>query len=89
MINNVCREISEFIEDDNLIILRSTVEVGTTTNIKSTLKKIKTFKFLSVQKEQLRANMIELRNLPQIVGAETLEVALRVSQFLASLHLQL
>ena len=37
MINNVCREISEFIKDDNLIILRSTVPVGCTRNFVASL----------------------------------------------------
>ena len=58
MINNVCREISDFIKNDNLIILRSTVEVGTTKKIKHYFKKRKnTFKFPFVQKEQLRARL--------------------------------
>ncbi len=83
MINNVCREISDFIKNDNLIILRSTVEVGTTKKIKHYFKKKKKHIQISFCPERTIEGkaMIELRSLPQIVGAETLEVALRVSQF--------
>lgn len=83
MMERVCKEISKFIKNDDLVVLRSTVEVGTTKRIKNlffeqTKKRIKVA-FCPERTIEGDA-MTELRKLPQIIGSDDMEVASRVSQ---------
>tara|TARA_X000000950_G_scaffold111991_1_gene141024 strand:- start:17129 stop:18517 length:1389 start_codon:yes stop_codon:yes gene_type:complete len=84
MMERVCKEISLFTKNDDLIILRSTVEVGTTKKMTKNYFKKKKFKVdvAFCPERTIEGNaMIELRKLPQIVGADEMEVTSRVSQF--------
>ncbi len=84
MIENVSREISKNLKEGDLILLRSTVEVGTTEYLKN--------KFFNKEKIEYEIAfcpertiegkaMIELRQLPQIIGADNINTSSRVSQF--------
>ena len=84
MMERVCKEISAFTKSNDLVILRSTVEVGTT---KKMTKRFFNQPDLKVgvafcPERTIEGNaMIELRKLPQIVGSDEMEVTSRVSQF--------
>ena len=84
MMERVCEEISLFAKNNDLVILRSTVEVGTTKKMtkiffnKTNLKVGVAF----CPERTIEGNaMTELRKLPQIVGSDEMEVTSRVSQF--------
>ncbi len=84
MIYNVCNEISSFLKKDDLIVLRSTVEVGTTKNLKKKIldKTNMEFDIAFCPERTIEGKaMIELRSLPQIIGTENMETSLRLSQF--------
>ena len=84
MITNVCEEIKKFLKDGDLIILRSTVEIGSTKiickNILDTAKKKYEIAFCPERTLEGKA-MTELRTLPQIIGADLLETRIRCAQF--------
>lgn len=84
MMKRVCKEISTFTKNNDLVILRSTVEVGTTKKMTKMFFNNKTIKVgvAFCPERTIEGNaMIELRKLPQIVGSEEMEVTSRVSQF--------
>ena len=84
MIKNVCNEIKDNLRDKNLVILRSTVEIGSTKNI---CKKIlnnanKKYEIAFCPERTLEGKaMNELRILPQIIGSDNLSTRMRCSQF--------
>lgn len=82
-IQNICEDISLILNDDDLIILRSTVKLGTTRRIakpilESCNKKIQ-IAFCPERTVEGQA-MVELRYLPQIIGSDNLATSLRASQ---------
>tara|TARA_E500000178_G_C17037537_1_gene764314 strand:- start:6193 stop:7578 length:1386 start_codon:yes stop_codon:yes gene_type:complete len=84
MIENVSKEISENLKKNDLIILRSTVEVGTTEYLKNKFfdKRKVDYQIAFCPERTIEGKaMIELRQLPQIIGADDINVASRVSQF--------
>tara|TARA_B100000989_G_scaffold92931_1_gene67325 strand:+ start:445 stop:1812 length:1368 start_codon:yes stop_codon:yes gene_type:complete len=84
MMKNVCEEISRFLKKGDLIILRSTVEVGTTEKMKNEVfdKSHKDYEIAFCPERTIEGKaMIELRNLPQIVGSNDPKTTNRVSQF--------
>ena len=88
MITNVCNEISEHLKENNLVILRSTVEVGTTKRLeKEILKKRKiNFDIAFCPERTIEGKaMIELRKLPQIIGTNNMTTSSRLSQFFSFL----
>ena len=83
MMKNVCEEISKYLKDGDLVILRSTVEVGTTQKMKSEIfdKTLKNYELAFCPERTIEGKaMIELRILPQIVGSNKTETTARVSQ---------
>lgn len=80
---NVSNEIAEHLKDGDLVILRSTVKLGTTRNVVKPLLE-KAGKKLSLafcpERTVEGQAMAELRYLPQIVGADNLTTSVRASQ---------
>ncbi len=84
MISNVCNEISSVLKENSLIILRSTVEIGSTKNIcKKIFNKRKIdYQIAFCPERTLEGKaMSELRVLPQIIGSEKIETRIRCAQF--------
>ena len=84
MIINVCKEIKENLREKNLVILRSTVEIGSTEKICQKILKSanKKFEIAFCPERTLEGKaMIELRTLPQIIGSKNLSTRMRCSQF--------
>ena len=80
MIKSVAEEIANHMRDDALIILRSTVQLGTTRNIvKKTLEKSgKRFSLAYCPERTIEGNaMAELSFLPQIIGGLTKDATLQ------------
>ncbi|MDJ0630803.1 MAG: nucleotide sugar dehydrogenase [Rhodobacter sp.] len=76
MIENAAGQVAEHLDDGALVILRSTVKCGTARNIVAPIlaKTGKKFHIAMCPERTLEGNAIqELRELPQIVGADTEE----------------
>ncbi len=83
MIEAASRQVAECLRDGDMVILRSTVKLGTTrTIVKPILDACgKRFDIAFCPERTLEGQaLVELNQLPQIVGAESLEVAARASQ---------
>lgn len=88
MVENVAREVASNIKDGGLVIMRSTVKLGTTQSLvipilEETGKRIQ-IAFCperTIEGHALR----ELRSLPQIVGADDSETAMRAAQIFSFL----
>ena len=83
MVENVITEVSQHLSDGDLVIMRSTVKLGTTR--KSVMPKLaatgKTFDLAFCPERTLEGKaLVELRQLPQIVGGMTISAAVRASQ---------
>lgn len=83
MIENVAREVSRNLKRGDLVILRSTVKIGTTSKVISPILKKSGVEFevafcpeRTLEGQALR----ELRELPQIVGGKTVSTTVRASQ---------
>jgi len=66
-----CKEIAKILKDGDLVILRSTVKVGTTKNIVFPIlkKTMKSFYLVYCPERAIEGSALkELRNLPQIIG---------------------
>jgi UDP-N-acetyl-D-mannosaminuronic acid dehydrogenase len=88
MIKNATHQIAENFEDGALVILRSTVQIGTARKVvKPILDKKGVFYELAVCPERtLEGNaMNELRQLPQVIGAETENTLFRASHLFSRL----
>ena len=88
MIKSAVSEIVSQIKDDSTVIVRSTVEVGTTRNCVDTeLKKTKKKYFLAMCPERtLEGNAIkELNTLPQIIGSDDRDTFDKVSKLFRQL----
>lgn len=82
MIEAATHEVADNMPDGALVILRSTVKVGTTRNIVSPILEAsgKAFAIAMCPERTLEGNALqELRELPQVVGADTQEVADRAA----------
>ncbi|MEM7057450.1 MAG: nucleotide sugar dehydrogenase [Pseudomonadota bacterium] len=78
------REVAENMEDGALVILRSTVKIGTARNVVAPILAAsgKSFEIAMCPERTLEGNaMHELRRLPQIVGADTPETRERAAHF--------
>ena len=83
MVQNVAREVADRIKNNSLVIMRSTVKLGTTRNIVLPLLAAngKQFDLAFCPERTLEGKALtELRQLPQIVGGMTSEAAVRASQ---------
>ena len=88
MITNASREVANNMEDGSLIILRSTVELGTTRNVVMPILKEsnKKFELAMCPERTLEGDAInELHSLPQIIGAQSQEVSQRCSRLFSVL----
>lgn len=82
-IKKISRDISAKLKDGDLVILRSTVKLGTTNDIvKPILEESgKQFDLAFCPERTIEGQaMNELRHLPQIIGADSFQTAVRVSQ---------
>lgn len=82
MIEQAARDIAENMHDGALVILRSTVKVGTTRDVVSPILAAsgKKFDIAMCPERTLEGKALqELRELPQIVGADSIEVADRAA----------
>ena len=71
LIENVSKEVSGFLKKNDLVILRSTVKVGTSRNIVAKILKQKVDHFdiaFCPERTQEGKALIEVRNIPQIIG---------------------
>ena len=83
MVQNVAREVADRMRNNSLVIMRSTVKLGTTRNIVLPLlgESGKQFDLAFCPERTLEGKALtELRRLPQIVGGMTSEAAVRASQ---------
>jgi len=83
MVESVGREVAERMQDDALIIMRSTVKLGTTRKIVLPLLTAsgKKFQLAFCPERTLEGKaLIELRQLPQIVGGISSQAAVRAAQ---------
>ncbi len=77
MIESASRQVAENMPDDALVILRSTVKIGTARNVVAPILEAsgKKFAIAMCPERTLEGKALqELRELPQIVGADTREV---------------
>lgn len=83
MIESVAKEVSAHLKKDDMVILRSTVKIGTTSNnIYPILKKSGVYFDLAFCPERTLEGQAlkELRLLPQIIGGRTVHAAVRAGQ---------
>ena len=83
MVENVGREVAHHLKDGDLVIMRSTVKLGTTRKIVTPLLSAtgKQFDLAFCPERTLEGKaLVELRQLPQIVGGMTNAAAVRASQ---------
>ena len=82
-IASVVREVAEIVREWDLVILRSTVKIGTTRRLTSEFKSIKNIAFCperTVEGEALK----ELRELPQIIGYSSVQAKIFAEKFFLS-----
>ena len=83
MVENVGREVGQHLKNDDLVIMRSTVKLGTTRKIITPILSLtgKHFELAFCPERTLEGRaLVELRQLPQIVGGMTNSAAVRASQ---------
>ena len=83
MIENATRQICEHFTDGALVVLRSTVKIGTARNVVSPILKAtgKRFEIAVCPERTLEGKALtELSELPQIIGSDELETQFRASQ---------
>ena len=83
MVENVAREVAKNINDGGLVIMRSTVKLGTTQNLVIPILKEsgKRTQIAFCPERTIEGHALrELRSLPQIVGADDTETAMRAAQ---------
>jgi len=83
MVESVSREVAAHVKDDDLVIMRSTVKIGTTRELVQPILGAsgKRFELAFCPERTVEGQALEeLRWLPQIVGGETLDVAVRAGQ---------
>ncbi len=88
MVENATRQVSNHMKDGVLIILRSTVKIGTARKVVHpiALASGKTFQIAVCPERTLEGNALkELRELPQIVGADDSATMLRATQIFTRL----
>ena len=84
MITNVAHDVASALSDGDLVIMRSTVKLGTTRKVfKPILDDAgKSYDLAFCPERTLEGKaLVELRHLPQIVGGITSQAAVRASQF--------
>jgi len=84
LIINASKQVAEVLNEGDLVILRSTVKLGTTDEIvrKILSKKQLNFDLAFCPERTLEGSALqELGNLPQIIGANTLQARERVAKF--------
>ncbi|WP_454020503.1 nucleotide sugar dehydrogenase [Azospirillum sp. Marseille-Q6669] len=88
MIEAATRQVADRIHDGDLVILRSTVKLGTTREVVAPILRRtgKRFDIAFCPERTLEGQaLVELNQLPQIIGAESVEVAARASQIFGML----
>lgn len=83
MIEAATRQVAACLHDGDLVILRSTVKLGTTRSVVAPILRAtgKRFDIAFCPERTLEGQaLVELNQLPQIIGAESLEVATRAAQ---------
>ena len=83
MIESVSREVAKNLKDDDLVIMRSTVKIGTTRELVHPVlaSSGKRFDLAFCPERTIEGQALEeLRWLPQIVGGESLDVGVRAGQ---------
>jgi len=83
MIEAATRQVAECLQDGDMVILRSTVKLGTTRTVVRPILAAtgKRFDIAFCPERTLEGQaLVELNQLPQIIGAESMEVAARASQ---------
>lgn len=83
MVHNVASEVAENLKNGDMVVLRSTVRIGTTRNDVGTILRAtgKRFDLVFCPERTIEGKALqELRYLPQIVGAETLDAASRATR---------
>ena len=84
MISNVCSEIRDVLKSNSLVILRSTVEIGSTKHICQKILNRANVKYdiaFCPERTLEGKAMNELRILPQIIGSNDLSTRIRCAQF--------
>jgi nucleotide sugar dehydrogenase len=83
MIENATREVSASLRDDDLVILRSTVKLGSTRKVAKRIldESGKSYDLAFCPERTMEGRALEeLRSLPQIVGGVTISANIRASQ---------
>jgi len=87
-IKNICHQIAEHLIDDDLVIVRSTVKLGTTRSIVDSIldKTGKRYEVAVCPERTVEGQALEeLRTNPQIIGANTQHTRTRASQIFQSI----
>jgi UDP-N-acetyl-D-mannosaminuronic acid dehydrogenase len=83
MVVNVVREIAEHLKDRDMVVMRSTVELGTTRNVVKPVldATAKSYDLVFCPERTLEGQALrELRELPQIVGGHDQDARIRAAQ---------
>ena len=83
MVVNVVREIAKYLKDDDMVVMRSTVELGTTRSVVKPLLDAtgKSYDLVFCPERTLEGQALrELRELPQIVGGHDRDARIRAAQ---------
>jgi nucleotide sugar dehydrogenase len=88
MVESVAREVANRVKDGSLVIMRSTVKLGTTQNLVIPILEAsgKRIQIAFCPERTIEGHALrELRSLPQIVGADDTETAMRAAQIFSFL----
>ena len=88
MVENATRQVAEHMQDDSFVILRSTLKLGTSRNVVMPIldETNKTYQLAMCPERTLEGNALrELRDLPQIVGAESDEAISKAQKLFGTL----
>ncbi len=89
MINSIVKTLSKCVYDGDLVLIRSTVKIGTTKKIKEKLNKHAEVSVCFVPERTVEGDAInEIGNLPQIVGAETKQDYFKAKSFFKKLGIK-
>ena len=83
MVENVAREVSSRLKPDDLVVMRSTIKLGTTRHVVMPLLDTAAVAYdiaFCPERTLEGQALLELRQLPQIVGASTLTSSVRAAQ---------
>tara|TARA_B100000900_G_scaffold171713_1_gene145911 strand:- start:2451 stop:3743 length:1293 start_codon:yes stop_codon:yes gene_type:complete len=87
-INTIVKDIKSYVKEGDIVILRSTVKVGITEEIAKKFKKIKNINIGFCPERTVEGIALEeLKNLPQIIGANDQHTYLNIKKFFSYINI--